>query len=281
MTPRIFHYTSIESLALILRWRTIRFTRLDCVDDVREAQRHAGIDFGRYFFVSCWTLDDVESIPQWNMYSDRMRGVRLELPAYPFGRDQLRPPPQWSGINVQGNIESPLSFESLWGPTYFIAPMFLKPEHFAGSMNYVDDVESVYAHSIRRQVNPIDGTERLRIAELPLLPRFKSADWRFQKEYRFSLFVLPSLPPPPSGIGAPQFADRVGDHMSQSFLNNVDPGVDFIDVPLSPAALDELVVRTGPLLSPGMEVCVSALLSQLAPNARHERSSLSGTIRRR
>lgn len=33
---RIFHYTSIETLALILKNRTIRFSRLDKVDDPEE-----------------------------------------------------------------------------------------------------------------------------------------------------------------------------------------------------------------------------------------------------
>ena len=30
---KIYHYTSIETLALILKYKTIRFNRLDQVDD--------------------------------------------------------------------------------------------------------------------------------------------------------------------------------------------------------------------------------------------------------
>jgi hypothetical protein len=73
-SSRVFHYTSLESLALILKARTLRFTRLDRVDDVSEAQQLAGINFGQYFFVSCWTQETKESIPQWNMYSKEMQG---------------------------------------------------------------------------------------------------------------------------------------------------------------------------------------------------------------
>lgn len=277
-TSRIYHYTSVESLALILKTRNIRFSRLDRVDDVREAQRHIGIDFGKFFFVSCWTLDDLESIPQWSMYSDQMRGVRLEFPAYPFNSDPLRPPPDWTGIDLQGHIPSPLSFQALWGPRYFIAPMFLNPDHFAGPMNYVDDVEVVYTSSIRREIDLKTGTQTVQIRALPLLPRHKSVDWKFQKEYRFSLFVLPSLPLPSTGPGAPQFS-AIGEHISQSFLDNVDPGINYLDVPLSPRALNDLIVRTGPLMSPGNETCVAALLSQFAPEAQVERSALTGAIR--
>ena len=46
---KIYHYTSIESLALILKTQKIRFTRLDRVDDVREAQEHCGINFVNIF----------------------------------------------------------------------------------------------------------------------------------------------------------------------------------------------------------------------------------------
>ena len=35
---RIYHYTNIETLALILKNRTIRFNRLDHVDDLEEGR---------------------------------------------------------------------------------------------------------------------------------------------------------------------------------------------------------------------------------------------------
>lgn len=31
---KIYHYTTIETLALIIKSRAIRFNRLDCVDDL-------------------------------------------------------------------------------------------------------------------------------------------------------------------------------------------------------------------------------------------------------
>lgn len=274
----IYHYTSIESLALILKTRKLRFTRLDGVDDVREAQAHAGIDFGKFFFISCWTQQAEESIPQWSMYSREMQGVRLQLPEFPFSNDPLRPKPGWGGIEWQGDLLSPLSFEALWGPSYFIVPMFLKREHFAGPVEYVTDVADVYARSIHKEVR-FDGRVDLKIDGLPLLPRRKSAEWSFQKEYRFSLFVLPSLPVSSLGPGAPQFFESVGQHMSSSFINNVDPGIGFVDVPLSDQALQSLVVRTGPLATPGGKACVEALVAQFAPGARVEQSALFGAIR--
>lgn len=277
---RIFHYTSVESLALILKSRNLRFARLDGVDDVREAQAHAGIDFGRYFFVSCWTQQAEESIPQWNMYAREMQGVRLELPSFPFQQKPLRPKPGWGGIEWQGELPSPIPFEALWGSSYFIVPMFLRPDHFAGPVDYIDDVSSFYAQAINREVQP-DGHVNLKIASLPYLPRKKSLEWAFQREYRFSLFVLPSLPVPLAGPGASGFFESIGEHMSNSFINNVDPGISYVDIPLSDAALEDLVVRTGPLASAGTKTCVEALISQFAPGARLESSALTGAVRTR
>lgn len=278
--PSIYHYTNVESLALILKSRKLRFTRLDGVDDVKEAQAHAGIEFGKFFFVSCWTLVGEESIPQWNMYSHEMQGVRLELPDYPFAADPLRPKPGWSGIEWQGDLPSPLPFEDLWGPSYFVVPMFLMREHFAGEVEYVSDVSAMYARAVRREIGP-SGQVSLKIDGLSLLPRRKSAEWAFQREYRFSLFVLPSLPIPPTGPGQSKFFANVGKHMSDAFINNVDPGIRHVDVPLSEEALRRLVVRTGPLSTPGGRACVEAVVAQYAPQASIEQSALSGAIRPR
>lgn len=71
-TEKIFHYTSIDSLAMILSTRKLRFTRLDNVDDVTEAQTHAGIPFGKYFFVNCWTQEEEDNLAQWKMYGSDM-----------------------------------------------------------------------------------------------------------------------------------------------------------------------------------------------------------------
>ena len=76
----LYHYTSIENLALILKNKTIRFTRLDCVDDVEESSVYENtVPMGKYTFVSCWTESEEESIPLWNMYTPQMRGVRIKM----------------------------------------------------------------------------------------------------------------------------------------------------------------------------------------------------------
>ena len=74
----IHHYTSINTLALILETKKIRFTRLDCFDDMLEAKNIQDINFGNQLFASCWTKAE-ESIPQWYMYGVQLSGVRLSF----------------------------------------------------------------------------------------------------------------------------------------------------------------------------------------------------------
>jgi hypothetical protein len=61
---KIYHYTNVESLAMILKNKTIRFNRLDKVDDIEEGNAESsGVRFCKYVFVSCWTENPEESIP--------------------------------------------------------------------------------------------------------------------------------------------------------------------------------------------------------------------------
>lgn len=216
---RIFHYTTIESLALILSTGKLRFNRLDRVDDLREAQTHVGIDFGKYFFVSCWTMEKQESIPQWHMYSSEMQGVRIELPANPFRQVPLKPNPEWTGIEVQDGLSGPLSLDEMIGTTHFVAPFFHPADNFAGTVEYVQDVEARYASAIKVFRGEESGVS---INAFPKLPRLKSVEWQFQKEFRFHLFAFPV---PTTVDASKSIFERIGEHSSQGFLNNVDPGI--------------------------------------------------------
>jgi len=82
----LYHYTSVDTLALILQNRTIRFNSLDKMDDNLEQWSAHGIQEGKHVFISSWT-DHSEEIPDmWKMYCKPGPevGVRIKLPANPF-----------------------------------------------------------------------------------------------------------------------------------------------------------------------------------------------------
>lgn len=274
---RIYHYTSVDSLALILASRKLRFNRLDRVDDLREAQTHLGIEFGKYFFVSCWTRAQKESIPQWHMYTDKMAGVRISLPLMPFQRKRLRPKPEWN-VQTQGELLSPLSLEEQFGDNYFIVPMFLEEDHFAAPVTYVENIEQRYSEAVRVSKS-LDGRASLQISRPFDLACLKSTDWEFQAEYRFFLFVLPSIPVPKEGPGSPAFCEELPNHILHAMLNGIAPGIEHLDLDLSDEALDQIVVTTGPLCTAGAKLCVESLVERYAPHGRVETSCFNGVIR--
>lgn len=273
---KIYHYTSIDSLAMILSTRKLRFTRLDNVDDVTEAQTHAGIPFGKYFFVNCWTQEEEDNLAQWKMYGSDMSGIRIEFPAYPFKNVRME---SHGEATVTGALYSPLATAELYGRNYMIVPPFAGNKTFSGPVEYVEDVSARYASAIVR-TKAHDGSDQIKIDKFYDLPRLKSKVWEFQAEYRFLLYALPVDPPFPPGEPLSLTIDQAS-NSGQAFMRGMDPGVSFIDVPFDPAVLDRLVIRLGPLCSPGAKVCVEALRDKLAPNAKVESSSLTGTVRRK
>lgn len=273
----IFHYTSVETLALILSSRKIRFSRLDGVDDALEAPIIDGIYFNKYFFVSCWTTQPIESIPQWHLYTDKMTGVRIELPSYPFEHKLLTPPATWTNYEQQGEMFGPIDLSEMYKPTYMLLPTFMNVEQFGGLVEYVNDVEQRYRESVL-----IDKTKgHISISRPHELIRFKTKNWEFQSEYRFGLFALPSLVMPTEGPGTPSFYNNIAAHMTRSLLTGVSPGIHFIDVDLNSSALSKLVVTTGPLCSAGVKLCVESLVKQYAPQARVQPSEFEGSVRSR
>ncbi len=78
----LYQYTSIETLGLILKSKCIKFNSLKNVDDLEEEIADGIKNYGKYTFVSCWTDDERENIALWNMYTEKMKGVRIKLPSY-------------------------------------------------------------------------------------------------------------------------------------------------------------------------------------------------------
>src|SRR6185369_13120634 len=249
MISRIYHYTTIDKLALILYSRKLRFSRLDMVDDVRESRTANGITFGKYFFVSCWTHDSAESIPLWQMYANQTTGVRIALPVYPFQRKPAVAPMAWKNVYIEDAPAGPLSLEELWGQSYMVLhPM--KDENFAGEVHYVTNPQERYDTAITLAANP-DGSHELKLGRPFDLVRLKENVWAFQKEYRFALMATPCRPLPPDGPGSPEFIGSIGTVAINSLLQSVDLGINHIDVDLAPDAFGEMVVTTGPLCTPG------------------------------
>ena len=74
----LYHYTNIETLALILQNHSFRFNSLDKMDDLQEQETADLKNVGQFCYISSWTDDVDESIPMWNMYTSINSGVRIK-----------------------------------------------------------------------------------------------------------------------------------------------------------------------------------------------------------
>ncbi len=253
----------------------MRFNRLDRVDDVSEETSFGDVNLSKFLFVSCWTDEQEESVPQWKMYTTpSMRGVRISLPRPPF---YFRPiDPEGYPIEVRGTGQTPIPFDQLITADYFILPTFVTD--FEGQIEYLDDVAEKYKQMVRMEVSP-DGKAALNITNMFVLGRFKNKRWSFQREVRYSIFVMPSLPLPPSGASDRAHFYAVVSSFVGNVVNGVAPRITHLDVELAPEAIDNLVVTLGPFASAGDRLIVEALLKEYTSAGKLLTSELTGSLR--
>lgn len=143
----LYRYTSIESLALMLKSKAVRLNPLDKMDDLQEQKTSDVENLGKFVFISSWTEDDTESIPMWRMYTNPQSGVRIKMRKNPFvwhgtaAKDiieTLRMPAGEESISTE-RINTFLDFSKLMANGYF------SPQAWGGEIlervTYTDDIE--------------------------------------------------------------------------------------------------------------------------------------------
>lgn len=167
----LYQYTSLETLALILHNKNIKFNKLKLLDDPLEKYvkgivlsngrlEEERINLGEYCLVSCWTKDKEESISMWDMYGDRKKGVRIGLPVNMFD------------LNYNINDSKDKRKKK---PLFEIHQKNIMPEK----------VEVVYD----RDDDPNFLDKNTWKTNISVLGKYKISDWKFQKEFRFRLFA--------------------------------------------------------------------------------------------
>lgn len=252
---RLHHYTSVETLRLILANKTIRFNRLDNVNDPREALSNEYKTSQTLVFASCWTYGE-ESIPHWKMYSD-FTGIRLTMPTLMFsGRNdnhKVTNDDSLYQIGFSDDRNHPIQIVRR-GKTYI--------GNHPGGVYGPTKVRYVADHELMEQnFFPDRPIARYDLRQLGIK---KSIIWAHEREIRFRIFASPSY--------SPEIDDF--DWMSpQSFIDNpvITP---YVDIPLDNTALSEAEVMLGPHISTEQRKAVEELCAQYAPNAKIVESRL-------
>lgn len=255
----IYHYTTIETLALILRNHTIRFSRLDKVDDIEESEFTSGptnVKLGNYVFASCWTRCEEESIAQWKLYAG-YDGVRIALSENDvFQTYDITPEFLDSMQSYFKPPFSPVGKDAICNPR--INPIMCE------DVVYTDDPFMLAQDAI------IDTGTHTDLSSTNA-GKYKRKIWEFQKECRFKFIVYPMEANIVEYLGKTEIdLDQKFSISAQGMTNiflNQPISQEYYDAAMSSTALDHLQVMLGPRTSVAQETIVKALLYQYAPKA--------------
>jgi len=251
-TPKqLYHYTTINTLALILANKTIRFSALNTVNDTTEGKSDDIGDLGMYLFVSCWTVVNDEHLPLWNMYTPNMRGVRIKIPFPIFPTYEFH------------NLQSLFPEDDLITESNMILPN-LEPIR---EVIYTDDPDLLNPKTIVKMSSILEGIN------LHPIGRYKSKLWLFENEWRFFFAIVPK--PRTTNIHDLYSIDR-----QTELIDKREPlGFNFYDLRLREESFAKMEITLGPKCEPGDKEIIESLIELYNPTATFGMSKLTGKIR--
>lgn len=269
----LYHYTSIEKLALILKNRTIRLNPLDKMDDLQEQKTADVENIGKFVFISSWTDDTTESIPMWKMYTDPSAGVRIKLRKNPFLWHGTRGTELEKAIGIpaideksrNANVNTFLDLSKMIAGGYFSAQGW--GGEILNKVSYTDDISKLEP----RIVNIADGKISMNIQALG---RYKNTHWEFQKEWRYIMtFISLNL-----RAGMDVVEQLVAQSMAKMIQGNEAPPFRFFDLDIDPRYFAEMEITCSPQMTAGNRILLETLVEKYNPKATIRESQLQGKI---
>lgn len=257
---------------MILKNKTIRFNRLDKVDDIEEGSaKSLGVRFCSYIFVSCWTENPEESIPLWKMYGGDFGGVRISMEQemfYEYFISDL----DLGELKTEGSMITRTPPQSLTHPDFFVIPICdYDNDLFYRHVKYVDDVYR-YTRDAIKITNIKDNQENLHM-EMKSFGSYKHKRWEFQNETRFVLYVLPCNPLLESAN------PYVSNLVTQSLLENKSLPFMHYDMQLKDEVLDNIEVTLSPSVTEAQQIIIQSLIDKYVPKAKVNESALGKLVR--
>lgn len=272
---RLYHYTNIETLALILRNKTIRFNRLDNVDDLEEGRAESlGVKFCRYVFVSCWTKVEEENIPLWKMYGGDKGGIRISLEHDMFQEYPIENQDYHGGKNFGYTYPySKIPTKDMFQQEFSFIPIHeYDNDFFFRDVRYVDEVFQYTKDKIR--ISKLHDNNRGDVnMDMKPFGYYKHKRWSFQRESRFVLYALPCNPWLESDN--PNLTTII----TNTLLQNKPLPFTYYDLYLRKEVFDGMIITLSPSITEAQKIIVTTLRDQYAPMAKIEESSLGELVR--
>lgn len=272
----LYHYTSLDTLALILKNRTLCFNNLRNVDDMEEAQSEDMGEFGKFVYVSCWTKDNEESIPLWNLYTVDMHGVRIKLPENPFKMHHYKK----GEFFLEQDIDTYIDFTDVFTENKYS----ITSDNPALVEVVYDNEKARLCPKVRIESYPgavkdfleaksLDEIKSKSIGvtySLKKLGYYKRKNWSFQKEWRYIISIAPmglKESNPPTFEKQQEYIRRIED-------KTAEPPVQRLYLKLDENALKELEVVFGPKMIDAEKIMAVTLLEKYAPECKYKDSCL-------
>jgi len=250
----LYHYTSIETLSLILKTKKIKLQRLDKVNDPTEELCQDG-KLGKYLFVTCWTSHELEVLPFWYMYGNVKRGVRIRLPTDFIKNHRVPEQRHWDDGTVTTNglvFDSVISEQVMLTSDHIVTnfnPVFNK----FFPVEYTDDPALLKPPVLS---NGDDGT--LNVA-LGALGKHKPTIWSFEQEWRFRLIIHP--------YGFRDMNPEDTSFAHRAFEVRKDLGFESYFLEITDEAYARMEVTLGPSCTEGDRTITEALIQKYNPSA--------------
>lgn len=315
MRKYLYHYTTIQNLALILKNRTLRLMPLNLMDDLQEAKSKDVQNFGQFVYVSSWTDKEEEVIPMWKMYTKPECGVRIGMLENPFqiidkNTNEFRDPmlneyeiskKNWEELVPENVIDMEDEYsetsvpillldESLQSrkenkskeifPIYRIEEM-KQSDCFLSGIELNQQLEKVkYTRNIKDlepKILSLDKDGKTLKILLGKIGSIKNEYWSFQKEWRYVIRALP--------FSIFRYYENPNKEMRR-FIDNISAGtakqtLPHIDLHLSNYALETMEIILAPDMPEANKILVECLIEKYNPEMRSsiKESSLKGLIK--
>ncbi len=250
----LYHYTTLDKLALILRNRTIRLNPLDKMDDLQENMSSDVKNFGRIFFASSWTDEATESIPMWKMYASMESGVRIGLPKNPFKRYPEQATVKETGELIDYDVLIPISELRQKG----IYTTEHKKLSILVKMNYTYDLNLLEPKIL--------GEDEKSLVISPF-GKYKSKYWEFQKEWRYLLWFI-----------KPNAWNNGNNFYEEVLAGNVTLPINYFDLKIDDGCFNKMEVLISPKMSDGNRILLDTLINRYNPTALLKESVLRGKM---
>lgn len=269
----LYHYTSIEKLALILKNQTIRLNPLDTMDDLQEAKTADVDNIGKFVFVSSWTSDSEESIPMWKMYTNLSSGVRIKLKTNPFLWHGTTGKEFESSTTLKAADEATKNgkLETFLNIVELFKANIMSPQAFGGDILH----QVTYTNDKNLLEPKIAAVTSENISlDLGSLGKYKNEGWRFQKEWRYIMTFITMRFDKGVEESHKQFV-QTGNRM---LTGEETPPFRFYDLKIDPILFSEMEITVSPQLSPGNRVLLETLVEKYNPTAKIVESQYLGLI---